>query len=91
MEIMIRAAILWTRPKQSVLSKQPWILCRAHQNQAYDAAFDVEQLQEARKWHASFSSDCLPQGRTTYARSSGPGGQHVNKYVRKSFVGFDGW
>lgn len=50
--------------------------------QAFDTGLDQEALSEARSWFESFSSTQLPKGNTTYARSSGPGGQHVNKYTR---------
>ena len=54
---------------------------RCFQNKAYDAQFDQEELAEARKWRATFKEESLPKGQTTYSRSSGPGGQHVNKSV----------
>ncbi|KAJ4016891.1 hypothetical protein NW752_004025 [Fusarium irregulare] len=47
---------------------------------AFDADFDQESLVEARTWYESFHESLLPKGNTTYSRSSGPGGQHVNKY-----------
>ncbi len=48
---------------------------------AFEADLDKDALTVARKWHASFEPSQLPTGSTTYARSSGPGGQHVNKCV----------
>lgn len=54
---------------------------RALRYQAFDSAFDREDLDEARKWHDSFRLSSIPKGSTSYSRSSGPGGQHVNKYV----------
>ncbi|KAI2631443.1 hypothetical protein GGS26DRAFT_591319 [Hypomontagnella submonticulosa] len=65
------------------LDRTPW-LGRSIQYQAYDAAFDQGDLTEARKWHASFNEDSLPNGQTSYSRSSGPGGQHVNKTESKA-------
>ncbi|KAH8880386.1 hypothetical protein GQ53DRAFT_755209 [Thozetella sp. PMI_491] len=53
---------------------------------SHDAAFDPEELAEARKWHQSFRISSLPKGTTTYARSSGPGGQHVNKTESKAIT-----
>jgi peptidyl-tRNA hydrolase ICT1 len=50
-------------------------------HQAFDATFDQDQLAEARKWHQSFQVSSLPEGNTSFSRSSGPGGQHVNKFV----------
>ncbi|KAI8627263.1 hypothetical protein F5Y19DRAFT_443738 [Xylariaceae sp. FL1651] len=52
--------------------------------QAYDALLDQDDLAEARKWRASFNEDSLPRGQTSYSRSSGPGGQHVNKTESKA-------
>ncbi|EGX96656.1 peptidyl-tRNA hydrolase domain protein [Cordyceps militaris CM01] len=46
---------------------------------AFDADLDKDALAVARRWHAAFDPSQLPSGTTTYARSSGPGGQHVNK------------
>ncbi|OTB03158.1 hypothetical protein M426DRAFT_23952 [Hypoxylon sp. CI-4A] len=54
-------------------------LIRSIQYQAHEAAFDPADLAEARKWYSSFHESSLPKGQTTYSRSSGPGGQHVNK------------
>ncbi|KAK3990977.1 hypothetical protein QBC44DRAFT_264056 [Cladorrhinum sp. PSN332] len=53
-------------------------------HQAFDAGFDQDQLAEARKWRQSFQVDSLPEGSTSYSRSSGPGGQHVNKTESKA-------
>ncbi|KAI1290572.1 hypothetical protein F5Y03DRAFT_401171 [Xylaria venustula] len=52
--------------------------------QAHDALFDQDDLEEARRWYASFDKDSLPKGQTSYSRSSGPGGQHVNKTESKA-------
>ncbi|OAQ99633.1 hypothetical protein LLEC1_06756 [Akanthomyces lecanii] len=54
---------------------------RCKRYSAYEADLDQDALTAARKWHASFDPSQLPSGSTTYARSSGPGGQHVNKCV----------
>lgn len=56
------------------------VFSRTARNQAFDAEFDQDELADARKWYSSFSEGDLPKGQTSYARSSGPGGQHVNKY-----------
>ncbi|KAI0439136.1 hypothetical protein F4803DRAFT_63780 [Xylaria telfairii] len=52
--------------------------------QAFDALLNQEDLDEARKWHVSFNEGSLPGGQTSYSRSSGPGGQHVNKTESKA-------
>ncbi|KAI0160147.1 hypothetical protein GGR57DRAFT_499561 [Xylariaceae sp. FL1272] len=57
---------------------------RALRHQAHDALLDPDDLEEARKWRASFRDDSLPKGHTTFSRSSGPGGQHVNKTESKA-------
>ncbi|GAB1317556.1 Putative translation release factor [Madurella fahalii] len=53
-------------------------------HQAFDASFDQDELAEARKWHESFRINSLPLGSTSFSRSSGPGGQHVNKTETKA-------
>lgn len=57
----------------------PFLSVRCKRYQAFDADLDHDALNEARSWFQSFKPEHLPQGNTTYARSSGPGGQHVNK------------
>ncbi|KAI0887019.1 uncharacterized protein GGS22DRAFT_159189 [Annulohypoxylon maeteangense] len=57
---------------------------RTVQHRAYDTYYDQDDLVEARKWHASFNENSLPKGHTSYSRSSGPGGQHVNKTESKA-------
>ncbi|CAG7557275.1 unnamed protein product [Fusarium equiseti] len=55
---------------------------------AFDADFDQESLVEARTWYDSFHESLLPKGNTTYSRSSGPGGQHVNKTETKATTAY---
>lgn len=57
------------------------VLLRTVRYQAHDALLDKDDLDEARKWYTSLNEDSIPQAQTTYSRSSGPGGQHVNKYA----------
>ncbi|KAG5928779.1 hypothetical protein E4U42_008034 [Claviceps africana] len=52
--------------------------------EAFDAQFHKETLREARSWFQAFDASKLPRGSTTYSRSSGPGGQHVNKTETKA-------
>ena len=42
-----------------------------------------EELQVARKWLANLHTETIPKsvGELSYSRSSGPGGQNVNKYA----------
>lgn len=62
-------------------SLTPFITTRLKRYEAYDAQLDRDALVEARSWFQKFDASQLPRGNTTYARSSGPGGQHVNKYA----------
>ncbi|KAI1361151.1 hypothetical protein F5Y08DRAFT_315579 [Xylaria arbuscula] len=62
----------------------PVVHVRGVKHHAYDASLDPDDLEEARKWHVSFNKDSLPKAHTTYSRSSGPGGQHVNKTETKA-------
>ncbi|KAI1259692.1 hypothetical protein F5Y18DRAFT_289777 [Xylariaceae sp. FL1019] len=62
----------------------PVLQARTIRYQAHDVLLDPDDLEEARKWRASFREDSLPRGQTTYSRSSGPGGQHVNKTESKA-------
>ena len=46
---------------------------------------DEEDHREARTWLAKFNADTIPKniGQFIFSRSSGPGGQNVNKYERR--------
>lgn len=70
-------AVAPRQPRPSLSWSQP---VRFKRYEAYDAQLDQDALAEARLWYSSFDASQLPKGNTTYARSSGPGGQHVNKY-----------
>ncbi|ODA76047.1 hypothetical protein RJ55_08329 [Drechmeria coniospora] len=54
--------------------------------EAFDSQFDQDALAEARAWHQKFQQCHLPKGNMTFARSSGPGGQHVNKTETKAIA-----
>ncbi|KAG6360855.1 hypothetical protein INS49_011922 [Diaporthe citri] len=71
-------------PLPSAIELAPWK--RFARYQAFDASFDPDELAEARRWRQAFSEDALPKGTTTFARSSGPGGQHVNKTETKAIT-----
>lgn len=46
------------------------------------ATVDEEELQQARAWLAALHADAIPLktiGELSFSRSSGPGGQNVNK------------
>ncbi|KAI1169453.1 peptidyl-tRNA hydrolase domain-containing protein [Nemania sp. FL0916] len=72
------------RPPWPLFSASPPLQIRTVRHQPYEASFNQDELEEARKWYASFNIDSLPKGHTTYSRSSGPGGQHVNKTESKA-------
>ena len=50
----------------------------------YDSGLEAK-YEEARKWYSSFSASTIPEkiAVTNFTRSSGPGGQKVNKYEFK--------
>jgi peptidyl-tRNA hydrolase ICT1 len=78
----------WTwRSLPGVLHQRP--ILRALRYQAFDSTFNPEDLTEARQWHESFQLSSIPKGSTSYSRSSGPGGQHVNKYLDPMFFSDD--
>lgn len=47
------------------------------------AADDDEELHQARAWVAQLHAETIPKtiGELSFSRSSGPGGQNVNKYA----------
>ncbi|KAM0460681.1 hypothetical protein ACHAPV_001290 [Trichoderma viride] len=79
-----RAALSAAAPRQPrpLLSQS----IRFKRYEAFDARLDQDALAEARLWYNSFDASQLPKGSTTYARSSGPGGQHVNKTETKAIT-----
>ncbi|EHK23562.1 uncharacterized protein TRIVIDRAFT_92142 [Trichoderma virens Gv29-8] len=77
----VQPAIVSRQPRLSLPLSQP---VRFKRYEAYDAQLDQDALAEARLWYNSFDASQLPKGSTTYARSSGPGGQHVNKTETKA-------
>ncbi|UNI17649.1 Aminoacyl-tRNA hydrolase [Purpureocillium takamizusanense] len=62
----------------------PAVFARHKRYSAFDSHLDQDAVAEARSWYRSFDASQLPKGNTTYARSSGPGGQHVNKTESKA-------
>ncbi|KAL7938820.1 hypothetical protein V8C35DRAFT_276049 [Trichoderma chlorosporum] len=76
----------------AIASRQPRLSLsqpvRFKRYEAYDAQLDQDALAEARLWYNSFDASQLPKGTTTYARSSGPGGQHVNKTETKAITAY---
>ncbi|KAJ4414794.1 hypothetical protein N0V82_007709 [Gnomoniopsis sp. IMI 355080] len=71
-------------PTSSAVQLAPWK--RFARTEAFESSLDPADLSEARKWRQSVSEDSLPRGTTTFARSSGPGGQHVNKTETKAIT-----
>ncbi|KEY67909.1 hypothetical protein S7711_02120 [Stachybotrys chartarum IBT 7711] len=66
----------------------PLVTARHKRYEAFDAGLDQDALAEARKWYESLDTSQFPRGNTTYARSSGPGGQHVNKTETKAITAY---
>ncbi|KAI1821631.1 hypothetical protein F4861DRAFT_451258 [Xylaria intraflava] len=81
---LVRTAHLLLSPSPSAFLTASLSRRRTIRYQSYDAVLDHDSLEEARKWYASFNEDALPKGQTSYSRSSGPGGQHVNKTESKA-------
>ncbi|KAJ8126711.1 hypothetical protein O1611_g6928 [Lasiodiplodia mahajangana] len=73
-----------TRAPRFLPLLSPLVQIRRIRYQAHDALLDQDDLDEARKWYAAFNEDAVPKGQTSYSRSSGPGGQHVNKTESKA-------
>ena len=63
------------------------VRCLAISRDAKEAISEDEH-QEARNWLSGFSIDSVPKSacEVTFSRSSGPGGQNVNKYVNHEFM-----
>lgn len=77
------ASWLSTRPlRTSGLQVLPRAVVRTARYQAFDSGLDPEEVSAARSWYQTFQQANLPSGKTVYSRSSGAGGQHVNKYTR---------
>ena len=61
----------------------PYYIHSVHRRLSNSAKrIDEEDHREARTWLASFNPNMLPKNicEVTFSRSSGPGGQSVNKY-----------
>jgi len=74
------------------LSNRPWTaLCyrafaqryRALSSRTQDDSVDEEEVSAARRWLANLNADTVPRSicDVSFSRSSGPGGQNVNKYA----------
>ncbi|PHH73188.1 hypothetical protein CDD82_5614 [Ophiocordyceps australis] len=82
MPLHVPRRVFWTWLPRRAL--RPLVLARFRRHEAFDARLDHEALAEARSWFEQLDQARLPKGVTTYARSSGPGGQHVNKTESKA-------
>ncbi|KOS17906.1 hypothetical protein ESCO_002676 [Escovopsis weberi] len=69
-----------------LLARPQLVTARFKRYQAFGADLDQDALAEARAWFKSFDPARLPRGSTSFARSSGPGGQHVNKTETKAIT-----
>ena len=66
---------------------RPWnypIEVRTFAAKRHGSGADEAELDAARKWLARLDSDTIPRNlcEISFSRSSGPGGQNVNKCVR---------
>lgn len=57
----------------------PLVATRGKRYEAFDANLDKEALAETHAWFSKLDKSQLPKGDVKFARSSGAGGQHVNK------------
>lgn len=68
----------------SRLRHQIWFItnCRAYSS-PYGSVSEADELEAAREWYRGFKRGTIPAkiGETSFSRSSGPGGQKVNKCV----------
>ncbi|MCJ1471299.1 hypothetical protein MMC07_009947 [Pseudocyphellaria aurata] len=62
----------------------------AHPLSKVPESFSDQDQADARKWLASFTADTIPRklGQVSFSKSSGPGGQNVNKVNSKATVRF---
>lgn len=61
--------------------------CRAYSSHSGSDS-DTADLDAAREWFQRFKKSTIPEklGKTSFSKSSGPGGQKTNKYVDCSHV-----
>lgn len=71
----------------SRLRHQIWFItnCRAYSS-PYGSVSEADELEAAREWYRGFKRGTIPAkiGETSFSRSSGPGGQKVNKTSSKA-------
>ncbi|KAI7921557.1 hypothetical protein M0657_005709 [Pyricularia oryzae] len=75
LQALTRTVLKLTHPTRPLVLKRPF------RRGANSIELDPIALNEARDWKKSATANILPPGQTSYSRSSGPGGQHVNKCV----------
>ena len=81
---MIRVASSWNHGnilKTACLLPQPLRLLTTQPGLLVESSKDDQS--EARRWLATFNQSTIPRSlcQITFSRSSGPGGQNVNKYI----------
>lgn len=61
----------------------------AHSPSKVSENFSDQDQSDARKWLASFTANTIPRnlGQISFSKSSGPGGQNVNKYSNHLAIG----
>ncbi|KAI6370462.1 hypothetical protein MCOR25_004200 [Pyricularia grisea] len=78
LQALTRTVLKLTHPTRPLVLKRPF------RRGANNVELDPIALNEARDWKKSATVNILPLGQTVYSRSSGPGGQHVNKTESKA-------
>lgn len=81
--IMLKRALgssTWSLLAQSQLRSQA--LSRSFASDKHTSNVDEDELNAARRWLAKFDAETIPRNicEVSFSRSSGPGGQNVNKY-----------
>ena len=74
----------WLRCRASVLAASHRLVVKPFNpatTRTYKSATPEEEFDRARRWYDALSSTPMPKdvGELSYSRSSGPGGQNVNK------------
>ncbi|KAF2000473.1 peptidyl-tRNA hydrolase domain-containing protein [Amniculicola lignicola CBS 123094] len=74
------------RPILSLTNTQRTLIIYKFRGFASARESSVEEIQAARKWLEKLHADAIPQsvGELSFSRSSGPGGQNVNKVNSKA-------
>lgn len=72
----------------SLFSKNPHVAILPLRRHWSQSSASDQEIEQARKWLANFDADTIPRSicDVSFSRSSGPGGQNVNKWVCMHFA-----